>query len=281
VPSSATARPERLSLCKVSMMGPGGSTEQVGAKGKTLPFTTEMRNAAMALHTFSQAPKEGKVKDQSANTQVEQWSASKEDYMQFLVDSKVVYAAFEEVCNSNDDLLLFRNTGLERTEPLDKDVAFITQQYGIAAPQPSTAATEYASFIKTLPTATFITHFYNYYFAHTAGGMRIGQMVMDGQFGGHTFNFYKWDGDVKEILQTVRGSIDKTADKWSRKEKDASLAETPATFNKSGALLRVLVGKAKDRAARIGFDNKVTVTGGKITAVPVSPYTANKQAWDV
>jgi hypothetical protein len=32
--------------------------------------------------------------------------------------------------------------------------------------------TEYASFIKTLPTATFITHFYNYYFAHTAGGMR-------------------------------------------------------------------------------------------------------------
>jgi len=160
-------------------------------------------------------------------------------------------------------------------------VAFITQQYGIAAPQPSTAATEYASFIKTLPTATFITHFYNYYFAHTAGGMRIGQMVMDGQFGGHTFNFYKWDGDVKEILQTVRGSIDKTADKWSRKEKDASLAETPATFNKSGALLRVLVGKAKDRAARIGFDNKVTVTGDKITAVPVSPYTANKQAWDV
>ena len=64
-------------------------------------------------------------------------------------------------------------------------------------------------------------------------------------------------------------------------EKDASLAETPATFNKSGALLRVLVGKAKDRAARIGFDNKVTVTGDKITAVPVSPYTANKQAWDV
>jgi hypothetical protein len=52
------------------MMGPGGSTKEVGDRGKTLPFTAEMRNAAMALHTFSQAPKEGKVKDQSANTQV-------------------------------------------------------------------------------------------------------------------------------------------------------------------------------------------------------------------
>ncbi|KAJ1484408.1 hypothetical protein T484DRAFT_1894367 [Baffinella frigidus] len=126
LPAMASAgRPARLALRQGSsaakMMGPGAPQTEF-ASGKEMPFTLEMRNAAMALHTFSQAPKQGKVKDQSANTQVEQWQASQEDYLNFLIDSKedhlnflidskVVYQSFEDVANANEDLALFRNTG--------------------------------------------------------------------------------------------------------------------------------------------------------------------------
>ena len=39
-------------------------------QGKEKPFTLQMRDAAMALHTYSQAPREGKVRDQTADTVV-------------------------------------------------------------------------------------------------------------------------------------------------------------------------------------------------------------------
>jgi hypothetical protein len=75
-----------------------------------VPFTQEMREKAMSLHTFSQAPKEGKVKDQSSNTQVEQWQTTKEDFLQFLVDNKVVYEAFEKAVQK-PELQSLRSTG--------------------------------------------------------------------------------------------------------------------------------------------------------------------------
>lgn len=59
-----------------------------------------------------------------------------------------------------------------------------------------------------LPRAqAFVTHFYNFYFAHTAGGMSIGKKVMDGSFEGHMFDFYQWyepsgePANVKALLQ--------------------------------------------------------------------------------
>ena len=55
-----------------------------------LTFTQEMRAKAMSLHTFSQAPKEGKKKD-TKETQVVNWETTKEDFLQFLTDSLVVY----------------------------------------------------------------------------------------------------------------------------------------------------------------------------------------------
>ena len=44
----------------------------------------------MSLHTFSQAPKEGKKKD-TKETQVVNWETTKEDFLQFLTDSLLVY----------------------------------------------------------------------------------------------------------------------------------------------------------------------------------------------
>ena len=50
-------------------------------------------------------------------------------------------------------------------------------------------------------------HFYNTYFAHTAGGRMIGskvsQMILDNK----QLNFYKYDSDVKELLSKVRDNI--------------------------------------------------------------------------
>jgi heme oxygenase (biliverdin-producing, ferredoxin) len=73
----------------------------------------------------------------------------------------------------------FRNTGLERSEALKKDLEWFRQQ-GHTIPEPSPPGTTYATLLEELsekdPQA-FICHFYNVYFAHTAGGQMIGKKV--------------------------------------------------------------------------------------------------------
>lgn len=80
------------------------------------------------------------------------------------------------VCVSDAE---FRNTGLERSEALKKDLEWFRQQ-GHTIPEPSAPGTTYASLLEELsdkdPQA-FICHFYNVYFAHTAGGRMIGKKV--------------------------------------------------------------------------------------------------------
>lgn len=73
----------------------------------------------------------------------------------------------------------FSNTGLERSEPLAKDLEWFKEQ-GYAIPEPSSPGVTYARYLEELsekdPQA-FICHFYNIYFAHTAGGRMIGRKV--------------------------------------------------------------------------------------------------------
>ena len=73
----------------------------------------------------------------------------------------------------------FRNTGLERSEKLAKDLQWFKGQ-GYAIPKPSSPGVTYAEYLKELsekdPQA-FICHFYNIYFAHSAGGRMIGKKV--------------------------------------------------------------------------------------------------------
>lgn len=131
-------------------------------------------------------------------------SEKRRGYLQFLVDSKIVYAALEEACASDPRLSVFRNTGLERTEALTKDIAWMLETYpdasclsaeggrqgegkgeggeGGRAPCPTEVALEYASFLKETVAASlpaFVCHYYNHYFAHTAGGRMIGRKVAD------------------------------------------------------------------------------------------------------
>lgn len=76
-----------------------------------------------------------------------------------------------------------RNTGLERSETLKKDLEWFKEQgYTIPeGPQPySSPGNSYARYLEELseknPPA-FICHFYVVNFAHTAGGRKIGKKV--------------------------------------------------------------------------------------------------------
>jgi hypothetical protein len=54
---------------------------------------TEMRGAAMALHTKQQAPREGKAPEKRPEqAPVQKWQPGRAEYLQFLVDSRHVCA---------------------------------------------------------------------------------------------------------------------------------------------------------------------------------------------
>jgi len=58
----------------------------------------EMRFVAMKLHTKEQAPKEGEAKvDQEQQKSMMQWVPTREGYLQFLAESKVMYEALETI----------------------------------------------------------------------------------------------------------------------------------------------------------------------------------------
>jgi len=51
---------------------------------------------------------------------------------------------------------------------------------------------------------TFICHYYNFYFAHTAGGRMIGKKMSEMLLDSVTLRFYQWEGDVQVHLDKVR-----------------------------------------------------------------------------
>ena len=85
----------------------------------------------------------------------------------------------------------------------------------------------------------FVCHFYNFYFAHTAGGRMIGKRMAGMLLDGHTLEFYKWDGDVdQDLLPGLRTKIDALVAGWSREQKDKCLAETANSFKGGGAMMQ-------------------------------------------
>ncbi|KAK6151788.1 hypothetical protein DH2020_014423 [Rehmannia glutinosa] len=169
-----------FSLKKARMVVVSATTAAEKAKkrypGEAKGFVEEMRFVAMKLHTRDQA-KEGENEPQGQP--VAKWEPSVEGYLKFLVDSKLVYDTLESIVEKAafPDYAEFRNTGLERSESLAKDLEWFKQQ-GYDIPQPSSPGVSYSQYLEELsekdPQA-FICHFYNTYFAHTAGGRMIGR----------------------------------------------------------------------------------------------------------
>lgn len=83
------------------------------------------------------------------------------------------------LCNFHSDVY-FRKSGLERSARITKDLEWFGGQ-GIAVPEPSTAGSTYATYLTELAESNapaFLSHYYNIYFAHTTGGVAIGNKVM-------------------------------------------------------------------------------------------------------
>lgn len=131
----------------------------------------DMRPYAMKLHTRDQAPKEGQ---QKAQTPFTEWTITRRSYLQFLVDSLVVYQTLEDLVGERPELTVLQNTGLERTEALRKDIDWMLTmdpELG-SAPTPSEKGLKYSMFLKEIAQKSipgFLCHYYNHYFAHTAG----------------------------------------------------------------------------------------------------------------
>lgn len=213
----------------------------------------ELRGAAMRLHTRAQAPREGQAPEPSQPK--EKHVTTLDDYLHFLVDSKAVYEAFEEVVSELDDMAVYRNTGLERVKALDEDIAFICDEYAVAKPEVGEYGKAYAQEIRKLAkegkVPELMCHYYNHYFAHTAGGIMIGKAMAAQLLDKKVLNFYKWStpsGEVIEsrkplsLLEPVKAEIEKMAAAWSDEERKKCVDETATTFRFGGQLNSYLSG---------------------------------------
>ncbi|MBA0574411.1 hypothetical protein Golob_001619 [Gossypium lobatum] len=213
--------------------------------GEAKGFVEEMRFVAMKLHTKEQAKEGEKEVKQPEEHSVRKWEPSIDGYLKFLVDSKLVYDTLESIIDKAAFPIYaeFRNTGLERSEKLAKDLQWFEEQ-GYAIPKPSSPGITYAEYLKEIsdkdPQA-FICHFYNTYFAHSAGGRMIGKKVAQQILNNRELEFYKWDGDLSQLLQNVRDKLNKVAESWTRDEKNHCLEETEKSFKHSGEILRLIL----------------------------------------
>mmetsp|Transcript_11990 Transcript_11990/g.28136 ORF Transcript_11990/g.28136 Transcript_11990/m.28136 type:complete len:261 (+) Transcript_11990:195-977(+) len=209
------------------------------------PILEELRDVAMKLHTREQAPKEGKAEE--PKKPAEPFAPTQSDYLQFLVDSKEVYMALEDIVNGNDKLAPFRNSGLERTGALEHDINWMATEFGLERPQCGRAGTTYAEDLRHMIKSdddipAFVCHFYNFYFAHMAGGRMIGKQMSKLLLDGEDLEFYKWDENVNELKSRNKEAIENFASSWTREERDRCVNETPNTFKGGGSLNGYLFG---------------------------------------
>ncbi|CAI9780419.1 unnamed protein product [Fraxinus pennsylvanica] len=206
-------------------------------------FVDEMRFVAMKLHTREQA-KEGESKE-SVGLPMGEWEPTLEGYLKFLVDSKLVYDTMENVMDKATfpEYAEFKNTGLERSKGLAKDLEWFKLQ-GYAIPQPSSLGVSYAQYLEELsrkdPQA-LICHFYTRYFGHAAGGRLMGTKVAQKILNNKELEFYKWDGDLSQLLQNVREKLNRVAETWTKEEKNHCLEETEKSFKFSGDIMRLIL----------------------------------------
>lgn len=228
-----------FSIRTLKMYGPPATTESSSEKKEYSFVNDDLRTYAMKLHTRDQAPKEGKMKAQTPFTQ---WQPSRLDYLRFLVDSLAVYETLDAIVHEKAILEPFRSTGLERTVALKEDIKWMLKYDSTIGEVPPVGqgGKDYSEFLKNIANESipkFLCHYYNQYFAHTAGGRMIGKKMSDLLLEGTTLKFYQWEGDVKELLDATKSKIDVIANSWDADEKQACLEETMNCFRYGGALM--------------------------------------------
>lgn len=198
-----------------------------------------MRPYAMKLHTRDQAPKEGQ---QAPQRPVTAWEPTREGYLKFLVDSLAVYEQLESTVKSDPRLKILQNNGLERSEELKEDIEWMLKYDNtLSRLEVGPAGSEYVSLLNSLSKESlpkYMCHYYNQYFAHTAGGIMMGKMFSQKLLDGAVLKFYTWKvPDVKVLLDDTKKRIDSVAETWTEEEKEQCLQETMTCFKYSGNLL--------------------------------------------
>eukprot|EP00250_Pteridium_aquilinum_P004467 c14671_g1_i1 orf=206-1051(+) len=235
---------QRLAMVGTARAAATAEKRKAFYPGEDKGFVEEMRFVAMKLHRKDQSS-EGEKAAEADDKPLAKWEPSIAGYLKFLVDSKAVYDTMETIVQEapHPSYAEFRNTGLERAAALSKDLEWFKGQ-GYEIPEPGEPGSTYAAYLKELAETdppAFICHFYNVYFAHSAGGRMIGKQVAQKILDGAELEFYKWDGDLKETLAGVKEKLNKVAESWTREEKNRCLQETEKSFKNSGKILRLIV----------------------------------------
>lgn len=176
----------------------------------------------------------------------ETWQPSMEGFIKYLVDSKLVFTTIERIVDESSDVsyAYFRRTGLERAECISKDLEWFSQQ-GHVIPEPSNPGVTYANYLEELAEKTprlFLSHFYNIYFSHIAGGQVIAKKAFERLLlEEKELKFYKWEGDEEKLLRSVRESFNMLAKHWSRDDKTKCLREVTKAFRFMGQIVRLVI----------------------------------------
>ncbi|KAJ8450776.1 hypothetical protein Cgig2_021248 [Carnegiea gigantea] len=180
--------------------------------GERKGITEEFRFVAMKLRNDKGSKSPPSDQGQSAHGDGS-WEPSMEGFLKYLVDSKLVFETLESIIEDSGDVsyAYFRKTGLERAQSLARDLEWFGQQ-GISIPEPSKPGVSYATYLKQLgenSAPSFLSHFYNVYFSHIAGGQVIARQVADKLVVGRELEFNRWEGDAKELLKEVRVKLNR------------------------------------------------------------------------
>ena len=204
----------------------------------------DLKNAAMFLHTKDQAASGGQERKERPA-----FEPTRGGYLRYLVDSRSVFSTMETIVQEKPELSELKDNGLERSSALDKDIAYLEGLDVVPAGYEGdeSPGSEYAAYLRTMSEENlpgFLCHYYNTYFAHTAGGRMIGKAVSDKILDGAKLDFYHdYPEAVSKLSRRVKTSLEEIAADWSEEEKGRCVDETKAAFKYAGLVMRQMTIK--------------------------------------
>ncbi|KAF8821644.1 putative Heme oxygenase 1, chloroplastic [Cardiosporidium cionae] len=173
-------------------------------------------------------------------------TADRKAFFQFLIDSCCVFNMLEDIVNTHTRFEPLRNTGIELHDALKLDIQWMIEHFPEDCDSSLTvghAGRAYADHLKYLSLSSipqFITHYYNIYFAHGAGGRLIGKEISKRLLEGYNLKFYILKEDTNLIKEDVKTRIDALASKWTPEEEEDCLDGIPDCFKFGQELLKYL-----------------------------------------
>ena len=112
------------------------------------------------------------------------------------------------LAEEGEELGAFRDTGLERTQALEQDISFMVSEFGLERPAVGPPGRDYAEALRNVDSIPeFMCHYYNHYFAHTAGGRMIGKQMSSLLLNKKTLEFYKVRLDMSSAVVALIWSL--------------------------------------------------------------------------